>query len=636
MRLTPGRILERVAGIRYLIEDVLFVVGRFIQRRLGGLAAAWDRLAVRGRILAGVILAAAAAAVVLALAAADLPCEVPGGPGCPPADNATAIVPAEAIAYAHLDLDPGRDQTAALGEVVGRIPTLTEQLLGGAAELAPGVERTFSELALELAPWLGEEVALAWLPGPGGGRERVWLLAADDPGGATEFARALTGGANVAEHRGVELAIDGSGRVAAAQVGGFLAVGSETMVRAVIDVATGDAGALADDEVANEAWDELPPERAADIYLSGDGADELIANGPAVLSSLSPFAMPEAARAVAVGIGAEGGELSVAVRSVLDPERAGAALFDAFAPFEPGLPAELPGDALAYVGFGRPEATVAELLGQADAEAPGIALGFEGLAAQLRGDGEIDIEGQLLPALGDEAGFVIEPRAGDPDAPFAAAPFLEFVARGVDVEAAREALARLQRPVVDALEDAVELRTPVFSQIEVGGVEAHTLPVSPLIDLTYALVGDLAVIATDPAGVERLAAEGPRLDGAAAFERATAGFEDEVSLLAFFDLRELVSLGERLGLSEDPVYAAFAGEIRSLVALGIAVRNGEDVLATDVRLIVDEGEGDAPLTPPEPELPRELDEAPDPDSLPGLDESLPGLEFPDQGTEDAP
>ena len=638
-RLTPGRILAaaraRLVGARYLAEDVLFVAGRFLRRAPWAIRdralAAWDALAIRGRIAAA-LLAVAAAAAVIALATGELPCEVPGGEGCPPADSAAALVPAGALAYAHLDLDSGREQTAGLGEVVGRVPTLTEQLLGGAAELAPDVELTFPELVLELSPWLGDEAALALLRGAEG-RERVWLLAATDPGGAAEFARRLTGGANVAEHRGVELEVDGSGTLAAAQVGGFLAIGGEAAVRAVIDVAAGADEALADDEVATEVWDELPPERAADVYMSADGVEELIAGGTGVLSSLSPLAMPEAARGVGVALGAEDGELALAVRSVLEPERARAepGFFGAFAPFEPGLPGELPADALAYVGFGDPEATVAELLAQAGAEAPGVARGFEGLVAELRRDGEIDIERQLLPALGDEAGFVIEPRAADPESPFATAPLLELVARGVDVDAAREALARLQRPVVRALKDAIELPAPVFSQIEVGGVEAQTLPVSPAIDLTYAIVDDLAVIATDPAGVEQLTAEGPRLDGADSFEQATAGFEDEVSMLAYFDVRGLVSLAERLGLAEDPVYAAFAGEIRSLVALGIAVRRSEDLLATDARLIVEMTEQDAPLAPPEPELPSELDRPSEPESAPELDDSLPGLELPDLG-----
>ena len=82
-----------------------------------------------------------------------------------------------------------------------------------------------------------------------------------------------------------------------------------------------------------------------------------------------------------------------------------------------------------------------------------------GRAAARRGD--VDIESELLPSLGDEAAFTLGAGAvpgADPAAPGGGAeeaggpsgvpfPFLEFVAKGVDEEAARAALAALQGPV---------------------------------------------------------------------------------------------------------------------------------------------------------------------------------------------
>lgn len=627
---------RRVEDARYAAEDLGYVAGRLVRRRPRPAAAAEglrDRLPPRARtLLVAGVAGVAAIAALFAFTGQHLPCEVPGGDSCPPPDNAAALVPAAALAYVHLDLDPGRHQVVRLGEVAGRVPKLAEQLLGRSAELVPGVELTFTELAVELAPWLGDEAALALLPAGGGATHRLWLLAVDDPVGARDFAGELTGRANVAEHRGIEIEADGSGELAAAQVSGFLAVGSEQAVRAVIDVGAREGSAsLGDDPAMVEIRDELPPERAAEAYLSGEGAEELIAEAPGALSALAPFALPEATRGVGIALGAgEEGELELAVRSLLDSGRVEAepGFFGALDPFEPELPQRFPDDSLAYVGFGDPGRAIGDLLARAGAGEAGQAGGFEGFAAELGGAGGIDLEDGLLPALGAEAAFVIEPRAAGGDDLLAATPFLEFVASGVDADAAREALTALEAPAVAAIAPVVGARVPEFGPIEVAGVEAQSSRVSPAIELTHAIVDDLAVIATDPLGIERLAEGSGGLDGAEMFERATADFADEVSLLAFLDLRQLVAAAERLGLAEDPVYAAFSGEVRSLLALGIAVRRTSELLATDARLIVEPRDAETPLAPPEPELPRELDEGSElepPTEIEPPDLELPGL-----------
>jgi hypothetical protein len=265
-------------------------------------------------------------------------------------------------------------------------------------------------------------------------------------------------------------------------------------------------------------------------------------------------------------------------------------------------------------------------LAQASAQAPGIASGFENLVRGLRRDGEIDIEKDLLPALGGEAAFALAPRPeqqgggekeatippppGEEPAPTPGAgpatPYLEFVANDVDEDHARKALAQLQKPVADAIQPATGLQAPVFDERDVGGVEAQSMRVSPTVELTYAVFDGLAVVATDPAAVSQLADGDGGLDRDDLFERATEDFGDEVSLLAFFDLGQLVAAAEQLGLAEDPAYVAFAPEIRTLSALGIEVDAGEDSLATDARLVVEPPTESAPAeseSTPEPEAP---------------------------------
>jgi hypothetical protein len=626
----PAAIATRLKGARYATEDVVYVIGRFarrIPRAIGrGLSAFWWSLGVPARQRLVAALGTLVALILfLALAAPNLPCQVPGAGPCPPRDDAEDLVPSGALAYVHATVDPDSDQYAEATEVVAHLPTITGQILSDALAVLPGAAGTRFDFARDVSPWFGAQAAFAELPGRRGGTERVALLEVGDTDGAAAFAEeAATGQPRATEYREVEVEVDRDG-LATAQVEGFLTIGTPSAVRAVIDVATDADGSssIADDPAASDVRDEIPDHRLAEAYLSPEGAERFVARTDGPLAPLAPFAAVSSTRGVAAALSADDGALEVAVRSAIDPVRARAepGFFAAFAPFEPELPERLPEDSLAYVGLGDPEGTVAELLAQAAVQAPGVAGGFEGLARELRRDGDIDIEGQLLPALGEEAALVIEPR-GDPGEDGDPAPFLEVVARDVDEERARNALARLQRPIVDAIEPAVGLQAPVFRDREVAGVEARSLQVSPTIDLTYAVADDLAIIATDPLGVERLLDGDGSLDDAALFERATEGFPETISLLAFLDVRGLILAAEQLGLGADPVYGILAPEIRALRTASLAVSLEDEQLATDARLVVEPpGEEEIPLPPVEPEAPPELGVPPD----------TPGFEPPPQG-----
>jgi hypothetical protein len=426
----------------------------------------------------------------------------------------------------------------------------------------------------------------------------VALLEVDDAKGADRFATEIAAGRpRPSEHRGVELTIDDGG-LATARVGEFLAIGPPAAVRAVIDAESGadDAESLAEDDDAESAREELPDHRLAEAYLSEEGVAELIAPAEGLLGTLTTFLAPGATRGAAVALAADGDELELSARSVLDRERARSrpGFFAAFPPFEPELTRRLDEDSLAYVGLGEPSRTIRALLAQASAQAPGIAAGFEDLVESLRRRGEIDIERDLLPALGGEAAFALQPGGGGgggvgpTQRPL---PYLEFLADDVDEEQARRALAGLQAPIAEAIDP--ELQAPVFGERDIEGVDARTLRISPVIELSYAVFDGLAAVATDPLGIEGVASGDGGLDEAGLFEDATDDLGgDEASLLGFFDLQQVVGLGERLGLSEDPVYATFAGEFRRLDALGASVHNESDLLSTDARLLVGEPEGE--------------------------------------------
>jgi Protein of unknown function (DUF3352) len=596
-RPSPGRIRgaagSRLRGAFYVVEEVALSVGRFLARipraLWGGIQGFWSGLSREGRgRLAAALGTAVLLIVILAAAVPNLPCEFPGGDSCPPADDALELVPSEAAFYAHVNLDRDSEQYERAADIAGRLPTITGEIARRAVALVPGPGGSPPSFARDIEPWLGDEAALATLPGGEGEfGSKLVLLQIGAPEGATRFAaRVASGRPQVDTYREVEVSVDRRG-LATAQLDGFLAIGTESVVRSVIDTQSGREGAsaLADDDDAQNARDELPDHRFADAYLSPAAARSLAAPNES-LGQLSPLISPEATRGAAAALAADNDELELSVRSVLDTARVRSrpGFFSAFSPFDPTLAGELSTDALAYLGFGDPEGAVKALLAQASAAAPGIASGFEDLVEQLRQSDEIDISTDFLPTLGDEAAFALEPRLeGSESDP---TPYLQFIADDVDAERAQRALASLQGPVADAVNPQTGVQAPVFEDTEIEGVDARTLGVSPAVELTYAVFDELATVATSPDGIARLASGDGGLDGTERFEQATEGLSDEPSLFGYFNLAELVAVGERLGLAEDPVYATFALEFRALESLGLAISTAEDALDTDARLTV--------------------------------------------------
>jgi hypothetical protein len=379
------------------------------------------------------------------------------------------------------------------------------------------------------------------------------------------------------------MAVDRRG-LATAEVGGFLAIGRESGVRDVIDAQSGadGTGSLEGEPAAASAFDQLPDDRLADAYLSPDGIDRLIGNPRGPLATLDAVVDPGASDGAAIALVAGDTGIEVDIRSELDEARARAqpGFFAAFPPFDPSLSASLPPDSLGYVGMADPGKTLVSLIQQASADQPGLAAGIATLTKRVKQLGKIDLETDLLPSLGIEASFALQPAPRGSDV-----PYLEFLSSGVDGERAGRALASLQRPIVAALSPTTG-QVPTFSERKVGDVTAHGVQISPTVDLTYAIAGSILLVATDPAAVKQLAGEAGGLNEDAAFKEATDGLTNSVSLLAYLNISGLLTLGEESGLSQDPAYAAFAPELHKLTALGVAVRQSSTELATDVRLIV--------------------------------------------------
>jgi len=560
----------------------------------GGLSGARDRAAgawhsvptvARQRIAAAAIVAVVFLVVVLVVLPAA-PCEAPGGDECAPGDDAIALVPDDAFAYAHADIDPDTEQYREASAIASRLPLLSRVALAGVVDELGRVD-----FASQVLPWAGGELALAVLPGTGS-LARVVMIEADDPDAATAFAAELLGpGAETTQVGSVDVTT--AGRTSSAIVDGFLLLGDAGAVASMADPEEG-GGTLAESPAATEALDELDDDLVASAYLSGPGARALLADPG--LSSLNTFVDASATSGVAVGVSAADGVLEVESRSVLDPERAGASpsFFAALPPFAPELPNDVGSDALAYLGLGDPGTSVDALLTQAAADAPELVVAFESLEKDLKRDTGISLRDDILPLLGSEAALSLEPLSaeGEPPAPGTIAPsgvpYVSLIADGIDAATAARSLANLQEPLVTALSASQGAPIAGFETAKIAGVDAQSLAVSPEVNLTYAVYDDRLVIATNPIGIEQARAEGDGLEAAAAFEQVTADLPEEVSVLAFLDLRGLISLGEEIGLGADPAYATYAPDLRALEAAAMAVTDADGTIRTDLRIAVGE------------------------------------------------
>lgn len=557
-------------------------------RRIG---ETWRGVPVVTRVrLAAAAIVAAIVAFVLVVVVPAAPCGAPGGEECPPPDDAIALVPDDALAYAHVDIDIDGEQFQAASELVARLPLLSRLALGQLAGIA-GRPVDFDS---QVRPWAGDEIAVAVLPGLGQ-LEQVVMVEVADAEGATSFAAELIGPGSATEDvGGIEVAsVPGGG--ASAILDGFLLLGDAGAVGELIDP-SGEQGSL-ETAAATTVLEELPEERLAYGYLSGEGARAVLdVEGP--LGPLDTFVDADASVGVGVALTAGDGLLELEVRSELDPERVQASppFFASLPAFDPTLPADVGSDALAYLGIGDPQASIESLINQAAADAPALLSAFNRVEEDLRREGGISLTGELLPLLGSEAAISVEPVSAEgvdpPPGTLAPSgvPYVSLIADGVDSAAAARSLAALQAPLVAALAPAGSGKVGAFEAARIAGVDAQSLLVNPDVNLTYATFDDRLVVATNPVGIAQARAEGDGLEATAGFAEVTQDLPDEVSLLAYLDLRGLIALGEQIGLGADPTYATFAADLRALDAAALAVTDFGDELRTDLRIAIGEAE----------------------------------------------
>lgn len=510
-----------------------------------------------------------------------IPCQISAVRECAPPDDAVALVPADALLYAHLTLDEDSTQFERADDAFERLSGLRTILaaeLPGAVATPSGAELDVEE---DVLPWAERELAFALLPGGGGASNPVVIAGVGDRERADEFlAKIAPAGAEPrSESQGeAPLSVYADG-FAAAYVDQGLIFGEEPAVRAALDAGAGAISSLEDGE-ANASREQLPDARFAEVYLSREGVQRLLTGRAGAASQLETFVDYGATSGFAAAAVGEEDGVEVELVSELDPALAekSPSLFSSLPAFEPSLADEAGARAIGFVGVGELGPTLGDLLGGGGKGAGGLAASLRSIASRLEKQVGVNPLQDLLPELGGQAALVAEPTDG--------IPFASLVVEDVNEGEASEALAALQKPLLASLARGGG-RVPQVQESDQGGVTARSLQLSPTVNLSYAVFEGKLVISTDPAGIAQVRADDDTLAGSEIYDRATDRLPDRVSALVFLNLDELFGQVTRTDLVEDPFFANVSVLFENASSLGLAVNGESDRIRSQLFLALD-------------------------------------------------
>ena len=446
-----------------------------------------------------------------------------------PAGGAAALVPTDTLIFLDVSTDPERDGDKRLLE------TLRD--LDAVRSLLDRLPANF-DLARDVRPWLGGEAAFA-LTDTGTPRANVLIIASvKDRPKAEGFLSRVVGAQTGTQWRGVVLRRFSN--LTAAFVGEYLVIGQDDAVRETIDISKGRRGALTANPAYERVSSEQPGERSADAWASAQGVRRVLRPLSGVGGVLGAVLDHPRLQGVGASLVAEEEGIRLRLRLARPAER----------PFEPELYERVPADAAAYVGIN----------GLDD---------FAGVLGQVRRLAEkgagLDFERDLLEPLRGEVALSVTPRLP--------VPIVTLVARTSDEARTREALARLQPPLAEALTGPEA--AGAFEPRDVDGTEAFALPVSRGFELIYAVSDGRLVVSTGEAGVEQALDPDGDITESEHFETTVGDPPDETEALAFVDLTELLALGEQTGLTGVPGFAALRDDLRRIRSAGAVVRREE-------------------------------------------------------------
>jgi Protein of unknown function (DUF3352) len=490
----------------------------------------------------------------------------------PPDAGSAKLVPADALVWVSLSTDNEREPVGDAVDTAERFPgfeSARDALLGQLS--AAGKRIDFDK---EIRPWLGKEAALALLQPTGDTASSLVIVDVADRAKAEQFIARAGSRATLSRWRGVRILQFGT--AAAAFVDDHLVIGRSDAVQLAIDRAKGVGTALESDAVYQRALDGAPDARILTAYASKDGVRRLLAPQGGVLGVAGVLLDNAALEGSALALTPEDPGARLWVHQALDKNaRTGPGLES----FSPSLVDTVPDKAIAYLGLkgldraGRPLLT---LLGFA---AGGLDQILQRARTDLERTSGVDLDRDLLSLFKGEVALSITPALP--------APILTIQAKTSDEEKTREALSRLQAPLIELLtpKDADEGQVPTFDTRDIGdGQKAFVVDVQPGVQLAYAVFDGRLVISTSVEGIR--AARDPKksLADEDAFKAVLDDRpDDDLTSVTFLDLSQLLTLGEQTGLDENPDYQRIRDDLARLRAAGAVTQGGEDDTTAELR-----------------------------------------------------
>ncbi len=503
------------------------------------------------------ILAAVAVVVVVVVVIVVL---LTRGGAPPPATGAASLVPADALVYVHLSIDPRRPEVRSAQGLARRFPdypvlarALTARLdsmLGG------GVALDYSR---QVRPWLGREAAFAVLNTPGASAGSLIVL---------DLRRAgklfVTGAVRAGAYRGIALYRTSAG-TDLAFVGHYLLAGQDASVRAAIDVGIGERRSLAADPAYLAAAAGEPPGRVLDAYVSSAGVSRVLAPRGGVIGALAILLSRPGLRGATVAVSPAAHGATVRVHSALTSD-----ITRAPSPtFTPTLAQRITAGVPFMLGVAdltRAAPTVLSASAQLGLVS-GLGPLLSRLGAALTSEG-INVA-SAASIFAHESAVLVTSGGG--------APGLAVVARTSSPTAARGTLARLESPLVQIFTPTGSAagQVPEWGDRQVGAVTARQFAFAPGLQLDYAVIGDQVVVSTNLAGIAAVAHGRHSLADAPAFKRVSANHPSRVTSLLFLDFSQLLSLGEQTGLVRSSLVRRLDPDLGRIRAVGASSTGGE-------------------------------------------------------------
>lgn len=483
-----------------------------------------------------------------------------GEKDAPPSGQAAQLVPADALAYLHVSTDGDR---AAVRRGLGLLRRLGMEegaagQLGGLLSGGDGGQPV--DVARDVKPWLGDELALAITRGSGTTAGSLLLLGVSDEGTARDFLTRTGGKASRADYRGTTVSTYRSGAVTAF-VDGFLAIGQQRSVRAAIDLAAGEGRArpLGSSATYRSATARQPDGRVLDGYASVDGVRRLLAPQSGLLGVAGTLLDQPGLRAAAIAVTAEKTTAHVSVRQILDPRGRSAS-----PRFTPTLTRSVPERALAYAGFTSVERAVPLLFGLG-----GIGGGVGGTAELVREAGRllsasgVSFDRDVLPLFGREVAVTVVDAGGSPG--------VALLARTPDEARTRTALRNLE-PAIAKLFATEGGQAPAFADASVGGATVRRLQAGDGAELLYVVHDGTLALSTSAAALAAVVRPAGSIADNPAFKAVIPDSQSELTSIVFFDFSQLLSLFEPLGLTGA---SGLPADLQSVRAVGLTSMAGE-------------------------------------------------------------